>query len=88
MLRKVFKAAAVWLIFKGATSVLLGLDANEEIIKAVKDNWQPARSLSKEESDLAFVGVELMLIWGFSFFKTSRCWRNWLSNNASPDEDK
>ena len=85
-LRKLFKGAAIWLLAKGAISLLLGIDINEEIISMVKDNFEPVRNWGKEESDLALIGAETLLVSGYTVFKTMRCWKQMLAPAPAVDE--
>ena len=83
LLRKAAKTVAVWLFTKGALSLVFGFDIQREAISLLSDNWEVAQGWSKDESDLAFWGLEFFLISTLTLYRTSCCWRKFLLAHES-----
>jgi len=86
-LRKTFKAMTFWIATKGLIELISNMDIGKEIISIIKDNWAPASGLSQEDSELAWFGMQTLMITGVAFFTMRRCWTHIMcSSSASPTQ--
>ena len=63
----------------------MGSDVGQEIIQLARDNWSVAKDWSRDEADLAWLGLQTMCISTFALFVTARCWANMLTVSSEKD---
>ena len=74
LIRRFFKATAVWLFAKGTFAFVLGASLDAGIINAVKDNVKIPTTWGKDELSLVWFGAQFLVLAGITLFRTRKCW--------------